>query len=189
MQCSVHYPSPFIQRHSAKLLPTWTRPVGSVIVMLQPTGCDLAERSTTTEEQKQQLRQRFLQVGQAIALHLQAQGHLADLFDPKTGYPVLSQPGSLALDDVAVVQACLGYPINFLKDCCVLLHPRWGSAVYPSVLMSSATPAWVERVLREWDWWGGSAASERSGLSRSEYHHSFIGCGRFTQYRVSSMGS
>lgn len=189
MQCSVHHPSPFIQKHSARLLPTWTQPINSVIVILQPTGCDLSERSPTTEAQKQQLRQRFLQVGQAIVLHLQGQGYLADLFDPKTGYPVLSQPGSLTLDDVAVVQACLGYPVSILKECCMVLHPHWGGAVYPSVLMSSAAPAWVERVTREWDWWGGSADSQRSDLSRSEYHHSFIGCDRFTQYSVSSIGS
>lgn len=189
MQCSVHRPSPFIQNHSSKLLPTWTRPVASVVVILQPTECDLVERSPTTEAQKQQLRQRFLQVGQAIAQHLQNQGHLADLFDPKTGYPVLSPPGSLSLDDVAVVKACLGYPINALQDCCLILHPDWGSAVYPSVLMSSAAPEWVERVTREWDWWGGSVESQRSDLRRSEYHHSLIGCDKFTQYSVSSIGS
>lgn len=189
MQCSVHRPSPFIQTHSARLLPTWDQPVASVIVMLQPTGCDLATRSPTTEAQKQQLRQRFLQVGQAIARHLQEQGHLADLFDPKTGYPVLSQPGSLALDDVAVVQACLGYPSSPCKECCLVLHPHWGSAVYPSVLVSAAAPEYVERVTREWDWWGGSADSDLSDLRRSEYHHSFIGCGKFTQYRVSNIGS
>jgi hypothetical protein len=189
MQCSVHHPSPFIQKHGTQLLPTWDRPVGSVIVVLQPTGCDLAKRSPATEAQKQQLRQRFLQVGQAIAQHLQAQGHFADLFDPKTGYPVLSPPGSLALDDVAVVKACLGYPINTFKDCCLVLHPHWGSAVYPSVLMSSAAPEWVERAIREWDWWGGLADGNGSDLGRSEYHHSLIGCGKFTQYKVSSIGS
>lgn len=189
MQCSVHHPSPFIQTHSARLLPTWDRPVASVMVVLQPTECNLADRTPATEAQKQQLRQRFLQVGRAIARHLHEQGHLADLFDPKTGYPVLSQPGSLTLDDVAVVKACLGYPSSTLKECCLVLHPDWGSAVYPSVFMTSAAPEWIERVIREWDWWGGLTDSQRSGLSRSEYHHSFIGCGKFTQYRVSSIGS
>ncbi len=75
-------------------------------------------------------------------------GHLAEVFDPRTGSPLFSQPGSLRLDDVAVVRSCLGYATCDRYGCSVILHPVWGSAVYPSTLLSSAEPHLVRGVLQ-----------------------------------------
>ena len=147
MQYSVHRPSQFISNHVDSLLPTWSRPVASVLVVLQQCPCDLLERTSTTENQKQQLRQQFLQFGRQVAGRLQHLGHLADLFDPSTGFPLLSQPGQLWLDDVAVVRACLGYPSTRACGCSVLLHPVWGNAVYPSTLVSSAEPDLMSQIV------------------------------------------
>ena len=49
-------------------------------------------------------------------------------------------------DDVAVVRASLGYPIALQGDCLISLHPDWGSAVYPSILVSSAPPTVLEAI-------------------------------------------
>jgi hypothetical protein len=132
-----------------------------------------------TEAQKHILRDRFLQIGGAIAAQLQEQGYQADLFDPKTGLPILSQSGR-CMDDVAVVRECLGYGTMEINGCSILLHPEWGSAVYPAVLVSSAAPTVVERVASG-VMGGGLIDNGTSRLRRSEYHHSFIGCGSFTQ--------
>ncbi|UBF24447.1 methylmalonic aciduria and homocystinuria type D protein [Kovacikia minuta CCNUW1] len=144
MQYSIHAPNQFIDAYLDRLLPDWSRPVLSVLVVLQPCPCDLIERTPATEEQKQQLRQNFLQFGSKVAAQLQHQGHLAEVFDPRTGFPLLSQPGQLRLDDVAIVRSCLGYPTVERYGCQVILHPVWGSSVYPSTLLSSAEPALVE---------------------------------------------
>ena len=148
MQYSVHRPSPFISNHLDSLLPEWSRPVASVMIVLQRCDCDLLERTARTEAQKQQLRRQFLRFGRGVARRLQYLGHLADLFDPCTGLPLLSQPGQLWLDDVAVVRACLGYQSTNSCGCSVLIHPVWGNAVYPSTLVSSAAPDLVELVAR-----------------------------------------
>lgn len=183
MQYSVHAPSQFIRLHKDRLLPTWSRPVSSVLVILQPANCKLGEQSSAAERQKQILRQKFLDLGYPIAHQLQQQGHLADLFDPRTGIPLLSQPGQLRLDDVAVAHACLGYPQMVSAGCSVLVHPTWGSAVYPSTLVSSANTKTVERVVQE--------VQRGSGRRRhlSECHQSLTGCGRLTEYRVITIGS
>jgi hypothetical protein len=146
MQYSVHAPSQFLCTHLDRLLPAWSRPVLSVLVVLQPSGCNLVERTAIAEDQKHQLRQNFLQFGYKVAAQLQYQGYLADIFDPRSGLPLLSQPGPLRLDDVALVQACLGYQTAENSGCRVILHPVWGSSVYPSTLLSSAEPERVESI-------------------------------------------
>jgi hypothetical protein len=106
------------------------------------------------------LRQKFLEFGLAVVESLRQLGHTADLFDPKTGLPVLSQAGSLPLDDVAVVRSTLGYAADQIGQCWTIVHPLWGSAVYPSILMSSAETGMVSALLS-------------NGLL--ECHHSFSG--------------
>lgn len=145
-QYSVHPPSRYLCRHQNQLLPDWLGPVRSLLIMLQPCDCDLLERSPTTEAQKRKLRRQFLQFGSAIAAQINRLGYTAAIFDPRTGLP-LSRPGALRLDDVAIVQAALGYPTVRRHGCSVVIHPTWGSAVYPSTLVSSMEPALLEQVL------------------------------------------
>ena len=146
MQCSVHTPSQFIVTHQANLLPSWSRPVASVLVVLQPCTCELLGQTPAAELQKHDLREQFLAFGSTIARHLEHLGHLAEVFDPRTGEPSRSQSGLLPLDDVAVVKSCLGYSAIVHADCWAIVHPAWGSAVYPSTLLSSAPPAIVQEV-------------------------------------------
>jgi Methylmalonic aciduria and homocystinuria type D protein len=144
MQYSVHPPSEFICRHSEKLLPEWAAPIRSIVVVLQPADRELIEPCPETDYQKQVLRSQFLAFGFRVAERLRQQGYLADLFDPKTGLPLLSEAGSLRLDDVAVVRSTLGYATQAIGNCFTIIHPHWGSAVYPSILMSSASREFVE---------------------------------------------
>ena len=148
MEYSVHWPNDFIHVHLEQLLPGWSIPVASVLVVLQKSHIALLNTTPETESKKNQLRQRFIKFGCHTAVKLCKMGHLADLFDPQTGLPVISVPGQLKLDDVAVVHACLGYPITDRGGCLVIDHPAWGSAVYPSILVSSAHPEVVETVAR-----------------------------------------
>ncbi len=175
MQYSCHLPTPFIARHRPQLVPDWSCEVGAVLIVLQRSPCDLAPRSPLTERQKYLLREAFMQTGLAIATQLRQLNYCADPFDPKTGQPLLSQPGSLWLDDVAVIRACLGYPTADRDGCSILLHPDWGSAVYPAVLLSSAPPEQVREVARSVTGDGGWLASESWCRKRSAYHHSFSG--------------
>ena len=146
MQCSVHLPSQFIAAHQNILLPSWPRPIGSMLLVLQPCACDLLGQTAEIERQKQRLRIEFLAFGSAVADRLEQLGHLAEVFDPRTGQPSRSQPGALSLDDVAVVRSCLDYSTVVYGECWSIVHPDWGSAVYPSTLLSSAAPAVVATV-------------------------------------------
>ncbi len=181
MQYSVHPPTPFIQQHWRELLPDWSCAVGSVLITLQPLTFAPWHPMPITDQQKQWRRSQFLQWGQAIAEGVQQLGYTCDLFDPKTGFPLLSSPGSLGLDDVAGVRACLHYPTLEVSGCWVMIHPDWGTGVYPSVILASAPPEVIDRVAKTVTdrgapgATGGWAASDWGWRTRSEYHHSFSG--------------
>lgn len=118
-----------------------------MLIVIQSAQAELVERTTENERYKSELRDRFLTFGYQVALELQKLGYLADLFDPRTGLPMMSPAGQRRLDDVAVVQSVLGYQTSDRGGCCVLEHPTLGAAVYPSTLVSSASPAVLELVV------------------------------------------
>jgi hypothetical protein len=140
LQYSIHRPSAFIHRHWAELLPDWQEGVASLLVILQPSPVALYEKTVATEQQKRRLRRRSLHLAKALIQQLHQAGYAAETFDPRTGRPCHSRTGSLTLDDVAVVQAVLGYPLVASGDCRVIEHPVWGGGVFPSVVMSTAPP-------------------------------------------------
>jgi len=88
---------------------------------------------------KADLRDRALALGNAVATILMQQGYPTALFDPKTGLPV-DYPQGLPLNDVAVAQQLLDYSAARDGRCTCLSHPRWGVAVYPTTLLSTALP-------------------------------------------------
>ena len=99
------------------------------------------------EREKDRLRERFIGFGLDVVRNLRDRGYLSDLIDPRTGYPQLSRPGEIPHDDTAVVKALLGFPLIH-NSCSVLEHPIWGSAVYPGILMCSASPQVIKPVLK-----------------------------------------
>lgn len=150
IEYSAHLPSDFIASNLSQLIPDWLVPVLSVLIVFQHCQVALVERNADTEFHKQQLRHQFIEFGVQVAEQLQQLGYRAEVFDPKTGKPLLSQPGSLTLDDVAVVRALLGYPlVETTGGCWILEHPHWGTAVFPAVLMSSAEPDVLDAIARQ----------------------------------------
>ena len=141
LQYSIHQPSSFINHHRGDLLPDWNVSVESVMVILQPCSVALNDITPVTEQQKQQLRRRFLYWAKKLIAELKKEGYAADGFDPRTGHPHYSRSGALTLDDVAVVQSVLGYPLVPSGECRLVEHPIWGCGVFPSVVVSSAPPS------------------------------------------------
>ncbi|MGF1512942.1 MAG: methylmalonic aciduria and homocystinuria type D protein [Elainellaceae cyanobacterium] len=150
IEWSVHLPTPYISRRWPQLLPGWQTPIGSVLLLLQRAPLPLIAPSQRVEASKTQLRDRALSLGCRTAAMLRQQGYQAAIFDPKTGIP-LAQESGIPLDDVAVVQALLGYRVVRGGGCGCIFHPSWGAAVYPTTLLCTATPSQVGAHLKELD--------------------------------------
>jgi hypothetical protein len=148
VQISIHAPSQYICANCEQILPDWKEePVFWVVIVLQRSQYELVKSTPEIEVEKQRLREKFMRFGCDLAFSLRDRGYLTDLIDPRTGYPLLSRPGAMPHNDTAVVKALLGYPVRKNK-CCVLVHPTWGKAVYPSVLISTAPPALIEFIVK-----------------------------------------
>ena len=147
VQISIHPPSQFICANLERILPDWNFSDLWVVVVLQQSQYELVEIAPHVEREKECLREKFMRFGCEVAFNLRDRGFLADLIDPRTGYPLLSHPGEIPHDDTAVVKALLGFPVIH-NTCRLLRHPIWGMAVYPSVFMSSASPAILNTVLK-----------------------------------------
>lgn len=150
VQMSVHRCSQFIAQNLERVFPDWVLPVTTcrVVVVLQQSRYPLTDTALHIEREKDRLRERFIGFGSDVVRNLRDRGFLADLIDPRTGYPQLSRPGEIAHDDTAVVKALLGFPIAH-NSCSVLEHPSWGSAVYPGILMSSASGQVIKNLLKK----------------------------------------
>lgn len=142
VEISIHPPSPFLIRHQEEILPDWHLPIASVAIVLQRSRFPLQTENRAVETEKAELREELIRFGDRVARQGD-RGFLSDFFEPKTGEPMRSSPGSITCDCVAVAAALLGYA-TIPGTCSSLKHPRWGTAVYPGVFISSATPEVLE---------------------------------------------
>lgn len=148
VQISVHTPSEYICANCERILPDWKQQaLFWVVIVLQKSRYPLVKSTPEIEIEKEHLREKFMRFGCDVAFTLRDRGYLADLIDPRTGYPLLSRPGAIPHNDTAVVKALLNYPVVKNK-CCMLVHPIWGTAVYPSILISEAPPPIIESVTK-----------------------------------------
>ena len=146
VQVTIHSPSQYICTNLPRILPDWkNQPSLWVVIVLQQSTYELVKITPEIETEKERLREKFMRFGCDLAFNLRDRGYLTDLIDPRTGYPLLSRPGKTPHDDTAVVKALLNYPVMQNK-CRVLVHPDWGMAVYPSILISVAYPIVIEWV-------------------------------------------
>ncbi|MBW4563694.1 MAG: methylmalonic aciduria and homocystinuria type D protein [Mojavia pulchra JT2-VF2] len=148
VQISIHSPSQYICANCERILPDWKQQSFLwVVIVLQQSRYQLLESTAEVEREKERLREKFMRFGCDLAFNLRDRGYLTDLIDPRTGFPLLSHSGVIPHDDTAVVKALLNYPV--IQDkCCVLVHPNWGTAVYPSILISEASPILIESVTK-----------------------------------------
>ncbi len=137
IQVCIASPHQFILDRQYQLLPDWNIAVSYLILVLQRSFVALDTSSDRVIREKNRLRANFIDFGCSLILALQEQGYQSDLFDPRTGYPLLTSPG-ITFDDNAVVKAILNYPAISYQHCSLLIHPAWGNNVYPSTIVTSA---------------------------------------------------
>ena len=140
-------PHQFLLNNQQQLLPDWDIPVNFLIIVLQKSAIALNELSQEVFLEKDRLRTKFIRFGSNLIFALQKHGYKSDLFDPRSGYPLLSRQGELTFDDNAAVKASLNYRVISYQNCSLLDHPTWGNNVYPSTIVTSANLNTVELLL------------------------------------------
>lgn len=137
----------YVRQHLPHLVPTWSPDEVWAIVLLQQAAVPLGDVTPTTAAEKQRLRREFISFGFALAFALQTQGYMTEVFDPRSAFPLLSPPGELRHNDV---RAAANLPAMQVQPgvCPMLVHPVWGTAVYPATILTGAPPPVCQPVLQ-----------------------------------------
>lgn len=89
---------------------------------------------------------------EAVVARLRELGHWADYIDPCSGLPMVEREqggGSCVYSEVDGALALRpGFRAQNAGCCKVLLHPKWGAAVYPATLFARAPAAALAEAAR-----------------------------------------
>ena len=131
-------PHQFFLEQQQELIPDLVTSATFLILFLQRSSISLREFNCNVTKEKDRLRANFIRFGYELIFSLRDRSYQSDLFDPRTGYPLLSQPGKLTIDDNAVVKALLNFSVTNYQGCSLLSHPIWNHDVYPATIATSA---------------------------------------------------
>eukprot|EP00899_Mesostigma_viride_P010122 jgi/Mesvir1/19110/Mv12855-RA.1 len=109
-----------------------------IIPTNQRARLDLAGVGADIEDEKNRLLDEFLKFSRTLEATLAAEGHWADYMDPCSGLPMVHRETQVVYSEVDSMEYLLGYKTANAGCCKVLLHPRWGSGVYPSTFFTTA---------------------------------------------------
>lgn len=121
-----------------------TSPGMLIIPTCQQAVMDLVQRGEQVEDEKDRLLERFVEFAAHVCRTLEAQGHWADYIDPCSGLPMVHRETGNVYGEVEALCTLLGYQTQNAGCCKVILHPKWGSSVYPASMFAKAP---VEAVL------------------------------------------
>ena len=109
-----------------------------IIPTCQHADMDLVQRGERVEDEKDRLLERFMEFAAEICRQLMEAGHWADYIDPCSGLPMIHRDTGSVYGEVEALCTLLGYRTQNAGCCKVILHPKWGSSVYPASLFAKA---------------------------------------------------
>eukprot|EP00879_Flechtneria_rotunda_P026377 GHRR01028121.1.p2 GENE.GHRR01028121.1~~GHRR01028121.1.p2 ORF type:complete len:150 (+),score=51.42 GHRR01028121.1:319-768(+) len=104
----------------------------------QQADHDLVRTGEAIDREKDRLLERFMGWAQSVCGQLQQQGYWCDYIDPCSGLPMIHQGTNNVYLEVEGLSLLLGYKTQNAGCCKIVLHPRWGSSVYPATLFTKA---------------------------------------------------
>ena len=130
-------PSDFIQQHWQQLLPHWSNPPQTLLLVCFHSSENLSLENKAVQREKDRLWQAFHHCTQGLSLVAQTQGICLEAICPKTGLAVQAPSPALVFDLVHLFHDRLGFAWQRTdQGCKVFHHPRWGPACYPGLLIS-----------------------------------------------------
>eukprot|EP00199_Chlamydomonas_sp_CCMP681_P003017 CAMPEP_0119107446 /NCGR_PEP_ID=MMETSP1180-20130426/10186_1 /TAXON_ID=3052 ORGANISM="Chlamydomonas cf sp, Strain CCMP681" /NCGR_SAMPLE_ID=MMETSP1180 /ASSEMBLY_ACC=CAM_ASM_000741 /LENGTH=167 /DNA_ID=CAMNT_0007092933 /DNA_START=49 /DNA_END=552 /DNA_ORIENTATION=+ len=141
MEWSVHACPSQIRREVGAVFPS----LGSadmthllIVATCQHSAMDLVQMGDAVDVEKDLLLEQFMAWAKPLCERLMAQGHWADYIDPCSGLPMVHQEGQVVYAEVEALSVLQGFKTSNAGCCKILLHPKWGSAVYPASMFTTA---------------------------------------------------
>lgn len=114
----------------------------------QRTKMDLVQTGDKVDTEKDFCLERFMDFAKRVCDKLAAKGHWVDYIDPCSGLSMVNKLSQQIYGEVDALVTLLNYQTTNSGCCKVVLHPTWGSAVYPASLFTKVGPR-VRRVRRQ----------------------------------------
>jgi hypothetical protein len=105
---------------------------------MQHSREDLVKIGENIETEKDRLLENFMEFAKILCQLIISKGHFADYIDPCSGLAMITREANKVYSEVDGAQQLLGYGVHNAGCCKILLHPKWGSSVYPASIFTTA---------------------------------------------------
>ena len=99
---------------------------------------DLVQTGENVDIEKDFCLERFVDFAKRVTDALRAGGYWCDYIDPCSGLSMINRDSQHVYGEVDALVTLLNYQTPNSGCCKVVLHPTWGSAVYPARLFAKA---------------------------------------------------
>lgn len=128
-----------------------TTPILLAIPTNQMAKHDLVAMGDHIEAEKDRLLNVFLKFARDLSQKIKSKGHWADYIDPCSGLPMLATHNhNKVYSEVDGMEVLLNFRSYNAGFCKILLHPKWGSAVYPATIFAYAPWGMVKELLDQY---------------------------------------
>jgi len=117
-----------------------------ILPTIQHTVLDILAVTSETAKEKDDCLERFVAFAQRFCSEVSARGFWADFCDPCSGLPTFTSSNTVYAE-IQALEKLRRFPTTNAGGCRVAMHPRWGSAMYPASMFTSAPVAVIEEVL------------------------------------------
>lgn len=145
MEVALHRPNPVVVRDldfylepaiTLKQGPKSTKQV-LIVTTCQHSKTELLSWDEDTCNEKDRLLEAFVDYAKQVCDAMRARGYWADYTDPASGLLVMS-PGQRVWPEIQSLERLLGYRMGQAAGCHILMHPKWGSRMYPATMFTDA---------------------------------------------------
>ncbi|ESO12981.1 hypothetical protein HELRODRAFT_63279, partial [Helobdella robusta] len=110
----------------------------SIVTLSQNTVNDMSAWSPSVEEEREEILVKFIEGATEICNALKSAGYWADFIEPESGRPYFGAYTGSTLFETDHRYKKLGFNINDLGCCKVIVHSVWGAYVYVGSLFTNA---------------------------------------------------
>jgi len=110
-----------------------------VVPTCQRTKMDLVQTGEPVDIEKDFCLERFLDFAERVTNILRADGVWCDYIDPCSGLSMVNRDSQHIYGEVDALVTLLNYQTTNSGCCKVVLHPTWGSAVYPASMFAKCS--------------------------------------------------
>ncbi|KAG0263519.1 hypothetical protein BG011_008691 [Mortierella polycephala] len=109
-----------------------------VVPTVQKCNNDMVAWDAAIAKEKDDRLDDFVRWSTELHHRLEKLGYWSDMTDPASGFPMFGERGRDVYPDVEGCELLLKYDYQNTGCCKVLLHPTWGSKIYPATFFTTA---------------------------------------------------